>query len=55
MALNTDDSVRNVEAALGRLRDEIDRSRALLAGSADEMRKIEDVLKAAESYNAAFT
>ncbi len=51
---NTDDSVRNVEAALGRLRDEIDRSRALFAGSADEMRKIEEVLKAAESYSAAF-
>jgi len=52
---NTDESVRNVEAAIGHLRAEIDRSRALFASSADEMRKIEEVLKAAEAYNAAFT
>jgi methyl-accepting chemotaxis protein len=51
---NTDESVRNVEAALARLREEIDRSRGLFAGSADEMRKIEDVLQAADSYKAAF-
>jgi len=51
---NTDESVRNVEAAIGRLREEIEGSRALFTHSAEEMRRIEGVLQAAESYNAAF-
>lgn len=52
---NTDESVKNVEAAIGKLREEIERSRSLFAHSADEMRRMEDVLQAADAYNAAFS